>query len=261
MQARVILVVLAAAGHCLAMTQQGSASNKTRVAVLVPSNPFLHPRLKVILNDNLDMLLEGNPTLDMKVFVDSGPLEVLPEDERPLSKTSRLRNRMLDSIDLDLFDYLLWLDSDLVEIPADLVTTLIRANPTGVTAPLVLIEEPGPLGPNQFYDTTAFVLEGRANEQANDTNPYVKGRSIEMFPPYVPNKKPGQELVPMDGVGTCYCMPKRVFSEGGARFTDHPRLTEHWFAVPPMPSPKCLARSDMPSAGRSSKPRTTWSYP
>ena len=125
----------------------------------------------------------------------------------------------------------------------------------------MLIEEPGPLGPNQFYDTTAFVLEGRANEQANDTNPYVKGRSIEMFPPYVPNKKPGQELVPMDGVGTCYCMPKRVFSEGGARFTDHPRLTEHWFAVPPMPSPKCVARSDMPSAGRSSKPRTTWSYP
>ena len=29
-----------------------------------------------------------------------------------------------------------------------------------VTAPVVLIEEPGPLGHNQFYDTTAFTLKG-----------------------------------------------------------------------------------------------------
>ena len=102
------------------------------------------------------------------------------EDERPLSKTARLRNRMLDSIDLHAFDYLLWIDSDVIEIPADLPTTLINANPTGVTAPLVLIEEPGPLGKNQFYDTTAFVLKGRSDFAQNDSSPYVQDRSVEM---------------------------------------------------------------------------------
>ena len=58
----------------------------------------------------------------------------------------------------------MWIDSDLVEIPPDLPTTLVTANPDGVTAPMVLIEEPGPVGPNQFYDTTAFVLKVRGWE-------------------------------------------------------------------------------------------------
>merc|ERR1712205_108468 len=94
-----------------------------------------------------------------------------------------------------------------------------------------LIEEPGPVGPNQFYDTTAFVLKGRAHVAANDTDPYVAGRSIEMFPPYIPNKNGGSELVEMDGVGTCYSIPTRVFTAGNARFQDHRRLTEHYSVI------------------------------
>ena len=73
---------------------------KYRVAILVPSNPRLHPKLKAILDENLYAVLEANPRLDLKIYVDSGPLSELPEDQRPLSKTARLRNRMLDSIDL-----------------------------------------------------------------------------------------------------------------------------------------------------------------
>ena len=134
---------------------------KTRVAVLVPSNPRLHPRLKTILTNNLHAILDNNPQLNLRIYVDAGPLPELPDDMRPLSKTSRLRNRMLDSIDLAEFDYLVWIDSDLVEIPPDLPTALISSNPGGVTAPMVLIEEPGPIGPNQFYDRTAFVLKVR----------------------------------------------------------------------------------------------------
>jgi hypothetical protein len=76
------------------------------------------------------------------------------------------------------FDYLVWIDSDVVEFPADLPTTLILANPQGVTAPVVLIEEPGPLGPSQFYDTTGFVLKGRSESDPTNTDPYVEGRSV-----------------------------------------------------------------------------------
>lgn len=119
----------------------------------------------------------------------------------------------------------------MVEIPPDLPTTLIFANPEGVTAPLVLIQEPGPLGPNQFYDTTAFVLKGRSSYADTDTDPFVKGRSIDMFPPYVGEKIAGIDLVEVDGVGTCYSIPTSVFTEGRARYHDHPRLTEHFSVI------------------------------
>jgi hypothetical protein len=162
---RALEVFLLAAYMCAAVGHSASdPPAKRRVAILVPSNPRLHPRLKTILTDNLHAILDSNPQLDLRIYVDAGPLPELPDDMRPLSKISRLRNRMLDSLDLEKFDYLVWIDSDLVEIPPDLPTTLVTANPDGVTAPMVLIEEPGPVGPNQFYDTTAFVLKVRGWE-------------------------------------------------------------------------------------------------
>ena len=87
-------------------------------------------------------------------------------------------NLSLTTLQQGSFDYLVWIDSDVVEFPADLPTTLILANPQGVTAPVVLIEEPGPLGPSQFYDTTGFVLKGRSESDPTNTDPYVEGRSV-----------------------------------------------------------------------------------
>ena len=52
-----------------------------------------------------------------------------------------------------------------------------------------------------------------------------------MFPPYIPNKAGGSELVEMDGVGTCYSIPTRVFTAGNATFQDHRRLTEHYSVI------------------------------
>ena len=37
-------------------------------------------------------------------------------------------------------EYVLWLDADVVRYPADLVRRLYETNPTGVSAPLVVIE-------------------------------------------------------------------------------------------------------------------------
>ena len=37
-------------------------------------------------------------------------------------------------------EYVLWLDADVVRYPADLVKRLYETNPTGVSAPLVVIE-------------------------------------------------------------------------------------------------------------------------
>jgi len=75
---------------------------------------------------------EANPELALEIFVDSGPLAMQASDERPLSKTARLRNRMLDAVNVSAFDYLLWIDADVVEYPATLPSLLISANPGGV---------------------------------------------------------------------------------------------------------------------------------
>jgi hypothetical protein len=187
--------------------------------------------------ENVRRLLDFNSRgpLCVRAFLDGGPIESLPEDTRPLSKTSRLRNRLLDSLNISEWDYILWIDADVIEYPPDLPWLLIKDNPGGVTAPLVLIEEPGPEGPNQFYDTTAFTLKGRANFDIENTHPYVEGRSVNKLKPYVPvtNETGGKsghdrDLVDVDGVGTVYILPASLFEDGSVRYVDHSRLTEHW---------------------------------
>ena len=52
-----------------------------------------------------------------------------------------LRNALLAEYLQPAHELVLWLDADVVEYPADLVAQLHAANPGGVSAPLVLIEE------------------------------------------------------------------------------------------------------------------------
>lgn len=191
-----------------------------------------------IMLSNVRMMMDSNDggPLCMRAFLDGGQIDTLPDDARPLSKTCRLRNRMLDSLNISQWDYILWIDSDVVEYPTDLAWQLIEANPGGVTAPLVLIEEPGPTGPNQFYDTTAFTLKGRANHDPDNNQPFVEGRSVSMFRPYIPNATQ-DVLQDVDGVGTVYVMPASLFADGSVRYEDHARLTEHWCRQHPNPIP------------------------
>ncbi|EKX32328.1 hypothetical protein GUITHDRAFT_121497 [Guillardia theta CCMP2712] len=105
------------------------------------------------------------------------------------------------------FDYVMWIDSDLVSYPPDLPSKLIRSNPHGMTAPLVLLEEPGPLGTDQFYDTTAFVLESTLHP--SNPTPYLEGRNV-------------------DRVGTIYIVAADIYSEGMVLYEDHPAFTEHF---------------------------------
>ena len=49
-----------------------------RVVVLIPSNPKMHHSLKTLMIKNVHQMIEANPTLSLRVFIDSGPLEALP---------------------------------------------------------------------------------------------------------------------------------------------------------------------------------------
>uniref|UniRef100_A0A6T8LRV9 Uncharacterized protein n=1 Tax=Hemiselmis andersenii TaxID=464988 RepID=A0A6T8LRV9_HEMAN len=199
------------------------------VAVLIPASPFLHHEIKDKMMLNARRILDDNPLFCLQVFIDGGPIDDDDDDTRPLSKISRLRNRMLASLDMSRWDYVLWIDADVVEYPPDLPTQLIMDNPGGITAPVVLIEEPGPLGPNQFYDTTAFTLKGASHLFPDDSSPYVEGRSLLQFPPYVPNAT--RRLEDVDGAGTVYVVPSSLFRDGSVRYSDDARLTEHWSVI------------------------------
>ena len=52
-----------------------------------------------------------------------------------------LRNALLEEYLAPEHELVLWLDADVVQYPPDMVTQLHAANPGGVSAPLVLIEE------------------------------------------------------------------------------------------------------------------------
>jgi len=231
--ALLLLLALASTAAAAKADKECAGIKHARVAVLIPSAPDLHRQLKGLMLDNARNLMRSNPCIKVQTFIDGGPIETLAEDTRPLSKTARLRNRMIDSLDLKEWDYVLWIDADVVEYPPNLPTLLLKDHPNGVTAPTVLIEEPGPAGPNQFYDTTAFTLKGQHDFMANESFPYVAGRSVELFYPWVPGPwadTKEAELVNVDGVGTVYMVPAEVFRKGH-RYADHERLTEHWSIV------------------------------
>ena len=203
---------------------------------MMPTRKGLHPVITKRARACLHAMEVGNPELDIEVFIFDRIVPRIATDKRPLSKVSRIRNMMVAEAGVSAkYDYTLWLDSDVVEFPSDLPTRLIRENPDGVTAPLVLIEEPGPLGTDQFYDTTAFVKRGMSN-LSEDTSPFVEGRNIDRNYPYIKPEGCGdydwscpmrtdQEL---DSVGTIYMVSADIFRVGKAVFADHPSFTEHF---------------------------------
>ncbi|KAJ1484517.1 hypothetical protein T484DRAFT_1796667 [Baffinella frigidus] len=107
---------------------------RPRVVAMVPTRSGLHPGIVRRAEKSLLALETSNPTLNLTIFI--------------FNKTANV---------YAYFDYVLWIDSDL-----------------GVSAPLVLLEEPGPHGTDQFYDTTAFVLQGRSNVSDDRAATFVR---------------------------------------------------------------------------------------
>jgi hypothetical protein len=144
--------------------KKAHTDGRPRVVVMIPMGKDLHPAIERKFQSALKAMQAGNPSLNLTTFIFDKVVPRQEGDDRPLSKVARVRNMMLDEARVsEDFDYVLWIDSDLTSFPPDVPTELIRVNPDGVTAPMVLIEEPAPLGTEQFYDTTAFIRYGRSS--------------------------------------------------------------------------------------------------
>lgn len=109
-----------------------------------------------------------------------------------LERLAYLRNLLVDKALKDE-DYILWIDSDVVDFPASLITDLKRHN-AHVVAPGVWIE-----GTEQFYDTFAF----------RD----IYGQRVPAF------NLPYKGFVEMGSVGTCYLVNAAVYRKLGVRYS------------------------------------------
>jgi hypothetical protein len=126
---------------------------------------------------------------------------------------------MLTKIDVNHYDYLLWIDADIIDFPLDMPSRLIEGNPTGISAPMVLIE-----GSNTFYDYTAFVIKGQDHIEPRSRN-CIHGRNLKPQSPYWINV-PTETVVELDCVGTITLVPSWVYKF--ARYEDHPAFTDHY---------------------------------
>ena len=135
--------------------------------------------------------------------------------------------------------YVLWLDADIVDAPADLVARLHAANPGGVSAPAVVIEDSnssayhqrrcgrddcsafnGMVGHKgyQFYDAAAFFEAGhivRARRSKDEVRRlgHSNTGTVRVWPPYMGNRTdvPGNGgVVDCESVGTVYLVPAEV---------------------------------------------------
>lgn len=105
-----------------------------------------------------------------------------PDDKSRREAIARLRNRLIRTHLKPEHDLVLWLDGGIVNYPADLVLRLHRANPGGVTAPLILLEDSDSVDfhqrycgsvncggsvmssrPKKFHDPRSFIISGSSS--------------------------------------------------------------------------------------------------
>lgn len=123
------------------------------------------------------------------------------------AKHAAVRNYMLDTYLKPEHDLVLWIDSDLIAYPADLIQTLSTANPGGITAPFVFLDH----HPGRFYDIGGFIEHGRR---------------FGLHAPYCLQTAP---VVHLDSVGCLYLAPAALY-HAGVRYSAPPTdyYVEHW---------------------------------
>ncbi len=194
------------------------------VLALIPIKPNNHPKLTEQIQ--LVMKTLQSFTLGLDVIYDHEPEPAQPNDNTPWSKVARIRNKMLDRYPWKKYDWLLWIDADVVDAPLDLVERLIHAatlngrSQPGIAAPMVMA------GPTTwFYDWAAFIQQGTSHIEP--TNRWkIPKRNLDQSPPYF-DPEPAVPIVAMDCVGCCYVTHTDIFKTG-VRFEDHPAFTDHF---------------------------------
>lgn len=189
------------------------------ILVAVPIRPSLPAALSQLARELAWAMVPANPDHALTLHFDFEPIERVPGETTPWAKVARVRNRMLDRVDFRRWDYVLWIDADVMAYPHDMPTRLIAANPEGITSPLVFIE-----GSEILYDWAACIYKGKDGIEP-DNREYLPGRNIATLPPYWLESDVA-EFVEMDCVGTVTMVPAKLYN--WIRYEDHPAFTDHY---------------------------------
>lgn len=174
------------------------------VLVAIPYKPNLHDHLYYRMVELSERLPEANPDYQLEIQRVCERFEFTGEEPYAHPQATA-RNALLDKHLRPEHDLVMWLDADLIDYPADIITALNDANPGGLTAPVVKIE-----GGEQFYDTYGFVQCG------SKARPFAPFFSVQE----------SLQLAWMDAVGTAYLAPASIYRPG--RYTTTPQQTEHY---------------------------------
>jgi len=119
-----------------------------------------------------------------------------PPAEGKYADNARARNELVERHLRPEHTHILWLDVDLVEVPARIVELLAEVSEGDIVAPFVLLERNLRFPPDRFYDIGGFIQDGRR---------------FELYPLYCE----GGDLVEVDSVGSCYLIPAEVYRARG----------------------------------------------
>jgi len=185
------------------------------ILVLQPTRPVNPPALRARADALLAGMLAANPQYTFEIHQDTDEMDISLLHPSRYARHAAIRNHMLDAYLTDKHTHVLWIDSDLVDYPADLPTMLLAAE-GDIVAPLALLD-PSParlsrfISPMRFYDIGGFIERGhRAN----------------LHPPFFVQQGP---VIELDCVGCCYIAPAALY-RAGVRYrpahTDY--YVEHW---------------------------------
>ena len=207
------------------------------ILIAQPRNPHNPPALTAVADALLARLHAANPTLDLDVQVDSAPIKV-PADSPAYTRHACARNHLIDTRLRDEHTHVLWIDSDLIDYPADLPTRLwgvamgrrcpacfdtaiaFHAHGFGdcgacgyswlqmghgkeaITAPVVTLD---------YHEGRDY---GGMNwpDRFYDIGGFIEnGRRVRMHKPWFDQPGPMYDL---DSVGCCYLIPAWLYREG-----------------------------------------------
>ena len=202
----------------------------SKVLIIIPIRPGLNETIRAMALAAAFDMMGANPSHELSYLIDNQLEPKQPGDGPVWAKVARVRNRILASINLSAYDYLLWIDADIIAYPPDMPTKLIAANPDGMTAPMVLVENS-----TRFYDCAGFIQKGRSHIEPNNPR-FLRGRNLMHDPPYWFPAPPVDEVVEMDCVGAVTCIPTEMYLQTigpkdilVAPYDEHePSFTDHW---------------------------------
>lgn len=208
------------------------------ILILQPIRPSNPPALRAVADALLARLPAANPSMTFDIRQDDVALEIPPHPSL-YQRHATVRNYMLDTYLKPEHTHVLWVDSDLIDYPADLPTHLMWAAsqcphcpfadadacqdadyerclrcrtrwPGTIVAPLALLSETSGWS-QRFYDIGGFIEQGSR---------------ARMFPPWFNQQG---DVIELDSVGCCCLAPAALYRDG-VRYSPPPTdyYVEHW---------------------------------